>query len=58
MEEKEKRNITLKLYRVIYKGINGSYGLSEDMEFEEACDFRNKCLNMGYDTAYVIKIIE
>ena len=46
------------LYRVIYKGVNGGFQLSDDMDFDAACQFRNKCLNMGYDTAYVIQIVE
>lgn len=45
-------------YRVLYKGINGGFQLSEEMDFEAACKFRNKCLDMGYDTAYVIQILE
>lgn len=46
------------LYRVLYKGVNGGFQLSDDMDFDAACQFRNKCLNMGYDTAYVIQIVE
>lgn len=46
------------LYRVIYKGVNGGFQLSDDMDFDAACQFRNKCLNIGYDTAYVIQIVE
>ena len=46
------------LYRVLYKGINGGFQLSDDMIFDVAIQFRNKCLNMGYDTAYVIQIVE
>ena len=46
------------LYRVIYKGVNGGFQLSDDMDFDAACQFRNKCLNIGYDTAYVIQIAE
>lgn len=46
------------MYRVLYKGINGGFQLSDDMDFDAACQFRNKCLNMGYDTAYVIQIVE
>ena len=46
------------LYRVIYKGVNGGFKLSDDMDFDAACQFRNKCLNIGYDTAYVIQIVE
>lgn len=46
------------LYRVLYKGINGGFQLSDDMDFDTACQFRNKCLDMGYDTAYVIQIVE
>ena len=46
------------LYRVLYKGINGGFQLSDDMDFDTACQFRTKCLNMGYDTAYVIQIVE
>ncbi|MBW4847614.1 MAG: hypothetical protein KZY87_18780 [Lachnospiraceae bacterium] len=46
------------MYRVIYKLIHGDFLLSEEMSFEAACDFRNKCLSKGYDTAFVIEIIE
>lgn len=46
------------LYRVLYKSIKDRFQLSDDMGFEEACEFRNKCLDSGYDTAYVIQIIE
>lgn len=46
------------MYRVLYKGINGGFQLSDDMDFDTACQFRTKCLNMGYDTAYVIQIVE
>ena len=46
------------MYRVLYKGINGGFQLSDDMDFDAACQFRNKCLNIGYDTAYVIQIVE
>lgn len=46
------------MYRVLYKGINSGFQLSDDMDFDEACQFRNKCLNNGYDTAYVIQIVE
>lgn len=46
------------LYRVLYKGVNGGFQLSDDMDFDAACQFRNKCLNMGYDTAYVIQTVE
>lgn len=46
------------MYRVLYKLIYGDYLLSEDMSLEEACDFRNICLSKGYDTAFVIQIIE
>lgn len=46
------------LYRVLYKGINGGFQLSDDMDFDAECQFRNKCLDMGYDTAYVIQIVE
>lgn len=46
------------LYRVIYKGVNGGFQLSDDIDFDAACQFRNKCLDMGYDTAYVIQIVE
>ena len=46
------------MYRVLYKGINGGFQLSDDMIFDVAVQFRNKCLNMGYDTAYVIQIVE
>lgn len=46
------------LYRVLYKGIKEGFQLSEDMNFNAACEFRNKCLNVGYNTAYVIQIVE
>lgn len=46
------------LYRVLYKGINGGFQLSDDMDFDAACQLRNKCLDVGYDTAYVIWIVE
>lgn len=54
----ETDNYQDELYRVLYKGINGGFQLSDDMDFDAACQFRNKCLNMGYDTAYVIQIVE
>lgn len=46
------------LYRVLYKGVNGGFQLSDDMDFDAACQFRNECLDMGYNTAYVIQIVE
>lgn len=46
------------MYRVIYKLIHGNYLLSDEMSFEDACDFKNRCLSKGYDTVFVIKIIE
>lgn len=55
---KEHKKIMEEKYRVLYKGVNGDYQLSEDMDFGDACEFRNKCLNVGYDTAYVIQIVE
>ena len=36
-------------YRVLYKGTNGGFQLSDDMDFDAACQFRDKCLGMGYD---------
>lgn len=46
------------MYRVIYKLIHGNFLLSDDMSYEEACDFKDKCLSRGYDTVFIIKIIE
>lgn len=54
----ETDNYQDELYRVLYKGINGGFQLSDDMDFDAACQFRNKCLNKGYNTAYVIQIVE
>lgn len=45
-------------YRVLYKGVNGGYQLSDEMDFWDAYEFRNNCLNAGYNIAYVIKIVE
>ena len=44
-------------YRVIYKGVNGGYQLSEEMSFKDACEFRDKCLNMGYNKVHIVKLI-
>ena len=44
-------------YRVLYKGTNGGFQLSDDMDFDAACQFRDKCLGMGYDIIYVIQIM-
>lgn len=46
------------MYRVIYKGFNGGFQLSEDMNLQEAHEFKNKCLKMGYDLVYIVQIIE
>lgn len=56
--ESDTENLQDEAYRVLYKGINGGFQLSDDMDFDAACQFRNKCLDMGYDTAYVIQIVE
>lgn len=55
---KETDNSQDELYRVLYKGVNGGFQLSDDIDFDAACRFRNKCLDMGYDTAYIIQIVE
>ena len=31
--------------------------VSDDMDFDAACQFRDKCLGMGYDIIYVIQIM-
>lgn len=46
-------------YRVIYKGFNGDFNLTEeDMDLEAAKKFKEKCLNMGYKIVYIIQIVE
>ena len=55
--EQKTNNFQDELYRVLYKGINGGFQLSDDMDFDAACQFRNKCLDMGYKTAYIIRIV-
>lgn len=46
------------MFKVLYKGINGGFQLSEDMNLEQAKEFKNKCLNVGYKIVYIIKILE
>lgn len=47
------------VFKVIYQSpTNKSWSLSDDMDFDAACKFRDKCLNMGYSSAFVIKVID
>ena len=45
-------------YKVLYKGFSGGFNLSDDMSLEEARNFKEKCLSMGYPTVYIIQVIE
>lgn len=47
------------MYKVIYKGINGGFRISEDsMDLETAREYKRKCIDMGYAVAYIIQIVE
>lgn len=47
------------MYRVIYRGFNGDFNLTEDdMDFVAAKNFKEKCLSMGYKTVFIIQIVE
>lgn len=45
-------------YKVLYKGFSGGFNLSDDMSLEEARNFKEKCLSMGYPTVHIIQVIE
>lgn len=47
------------MFNVIYQSpTNKNWILSDDMNFGLACEFRNKCLDIWYDAAFVVKITE
>ena len=59
MAETEGNIMDNEMFKVIYQSpTNKSWSLSDDMDFDAACKFRDKCLNMGYDSAFVIKVID
>jgi hypothetical protein len=45
-------------YRVLYKGFSGGFNLSEDLKLDDARDFKEKCISIGYPSVYIIQIVE
>lgn len=45
-------------YKVLYKGFNGGFELTDDMNLDEARKFKDKCISIGYPSVYIIQIVE
>lgn len=46
------------MYRILYKGFNGGFSMSDEMDLETAKEYKQKYLNMGYTQVFIIQIVE
>ena len=46
------------MYRVIYKGFNGGFEMTEEMPLEKAQEYKQKFINARYPVVYIIHIVE
>lgn len=46
------------MYRVIYRGYNGGFEMTEEMSLEKAQEYKQKLINAHYSVVYVIQIVE
>lgn len=46
------------MYRVIYKGFNGGFSMSDEMPLEKAQEYKQKLINAHYLVVYIIQIVE
>lgn len=46
------------MYRILYKGFNGGFSMSNEMDLKTAKECKQKYLNMGYTQVFIIQIIE
>lgn len=47
-----------KMYRVLYKGFNGNFSMSDEMSLEKAQEYKQKLINAHYLVVYIIQIVE
>lgn len=46
------------MYRVIYKGYNGSFELTDEMTLEKAKEYKQKLIEAHYPVVYIIQLID
>lgn len=46
------------MYRVLYKGFNGNFSMSDEMSLEKAQEYKQKLINAYYPVVYIIQIVE
>lgn len=46
------------MYRVIYRGYNGGFEMTEEMPLEKAQEYKQKLINAYYPVVYIIQIVE
>ena len=46
------------MYRVIYKGYNGDFSMSDEITLEKAQEYKQKLINAHYLAVYIIQIVE
>jgi len=49
--------INLEQYKVIYKGFNGGFSMSKEMDLKSAKTYKQKLIDMNYPEVHIIKII-